>query len=102
MKYNHQKLLWEMLRKGVSQLKVISYFKGEGYTEDEIIREINDYEQQQSASTAMKELPEAPTIRNPPAQISKKAETLPAKILMIFLILLLIVLLTITMALVLR
>lgn len=101
MKYNHQKLLWEMMDGNISQLKIIDYFKGEGYTENEIIREITDYEQQQSASAAMRRLPEAntPSMGNPPVRISKKAEALPAKILMIFLILLLIVLLTVVLAL---
>jgi len=101
MKYNHQKLLWEMMGRNISQLKIIDYFEGEGYAENEIIREINDYEQQQSASAAMKGLPEPNALpqKNPPIQISKKAEALPTKVLMIFLILLLIVFLTVVLAL---
>ncbi len=103
MKYNHQRLLWKMIDEGVSQLKVVEYFEGEGYTEDEVVREIADYEQQKTASAAMRQLPnEGPAGGYPKAKISKKAEALPAKILTIFLALLLIVLITVALALVLH
>lgn len=103
MKYNHQRLLWKMLKDDVSQLKIVEYFKGEGYTEEDVIREINDYEQQQSASAAMKTLPEEDTpVQNPPIQLSKKTAALPTKILMIFMVLLMIILLTVVFEFLLR
>lgn len=103
MKYNHQRLLRQLMDQGKSQLKIVEYFKGEGYTEDDVISEINSYEQQQHASSAMKDVPkdDSFSMEVPKPPVPQKVEALPAKLLMIFLAALLIVFLTVIIMLVL-
>lgn len=48
MQYRHLKLLKQMLDKGVDQKKVFRYFQLEGYSEKEIIEEINAYEREKA------------------------------------------------------
>lgn len=45
-----------MVSDGISQQRIIKYFEGEGYTENDIIREITEFEMQQYASAHMQSL----------------------------------------------
>ena len=83
---------------GVSESKIINYFKGEGYTEEEVLREISEYEQEQAASDAMKDMPAQEFTLERAPQVQKK-EPLPVKILLILLLVLLLTLLGIGIAL---
>ena len=85
MKYNHLRLLHELMNQGKSQRKIVEYFQGEGYSESEILGEINSYEQEQRASAELKALPnEEFTMESAPENIPKKS-TIPAQILLVLL-----------------
>lgn len=48
MQYKHLKLLREMIDRGISQSKIVHYFQLEGYSEEEILEEISDYEEEKA------------------------------------------------------
>ncbi|MCD6414744.1 MAG: hypothetical protein J7L23_03925 [Candidatus Diapherotrites archaeon] len=48
MQYKHLKLLHEMIDKNISQSKIMHYFQLEGYSEEEVLKEINDYEEEKT------------------------------------------------------
>ncbi|MCK4327667.1 MAG: hypothetical protein KAW41_04290 [Candidatus Diapherotrites archaeon] len=75
MQYSHQLLLKQMMGKGVSQQKILDYFKAEGYPEAEVLSAINDYERQKDLSDSAKA--EAPSPEQPaptPKQIPRSQD----------------------------
>lgn len=48
MQYKHLKLLREMIDRGIAQSKIVHYFQLEGYSEEKILKEIADYEEEKA------------------------------------------------------
>jgi len=58
MKYNHLRLLQQLVDRGTPQQKIITYFIGEGYKEWEVLARISEYENQKAAAGTLKTLGE--------------------------------------------
>jgi hypothetical protein len=104
MDYSHISLLKQMLDQGVPESRAVEYFQKEGFTESDVLRAINDYEGQKSATDAMKSFQKAPLSMEGHAAkvVPKRPEALPARVLMATLVVLLLAFLMIGVMLILK
>lgn len=81
MEGRHKKLLEEMLKEGVSEAKVVKYFVGEGYFEEEVIRDLAALEQSNKTNETLKDIHEDDDLVIPKACMDYKHMVLMKKMI---------------------